>query len=191
MEPFFDKNDKQLFYKYLKNASYYFEFGSGGSTYQASLCSNIHQIFSVESDKQWYQKVQSLITKSNICYLFCEMHTKPNTFGHPGLECTNEQKRNYSNQINEMNIDVAKKVDMILIDGRFRVACCLKCFQHISNDCIICFDDFLNRKQYHVVLNFFDIIEKTSDNKMVILKKKKEITSIPSEIIEEYELIKD
>ena len=69
--------------------------------------------------------------------------------------------------------DEQKKIDFILIDGRFRVACCLKLFDCIQENCMIAFDDFLNRPQYHVVLEFFDIIEESLDKRMVILKKRK------------------
>tara|TARA_Y100000768_G_scaffold388458_1_gene384467 strand:+ start:180 stop:320 length:141 start_codon:yes stop_codon:yes gene_type:complete len=37
MEPHLSINDKKLFYKYLNNINVYFEYGSGGSTYQASI----------------------------------------------------------------------------------------------------------------------------------------------------------
>ena len=37
-----------MFYKYLNNTSVYFEYGSGGSTYQASTRKNIKKIYSVE-----------------------------------------------------------------------------------------------------------------------------------------------
>jgi hypothetical protein len=37
MQPHFLKHDLEMFYKYLKTATHYFEFGSGGSTLQASL----------------------------------------------------------------------------------------------------------------------------------------------------------
>ena len=47
---------------------------------------------------------------------------------------------------------------------------------------------FLSRPHYHIVLEYFDIIEKTKDNRMVILKKKKNV-NIPKELIEKYELI--
>ena len=50
MEPNLSKNDKKLFYKYLDNTNVYFEYGSGGSTYQASIRKNIKTIYSVESD---------------------------------------------------------------------------------------------------------------------------------------------
>ena len=116
------------------------------------------------------------------------MDTKPNTWGNPGKNATNIQKINYSNQITKLSKEEQDSIDLVLIDGRFRVACCLKCYDIISDSCVIAFDDFLNRPQYHVVLDYFDIIEKTSDNRMVILKKKKDV-NIPKELIEKYELI--
>lgn len=79
---------------------------------------------------------------------------------------------NYSEHIKNLEKEEQLKIDLVLIDGRFRVACCLKCYNVISNDCLIIFDDFLKRPQYNIVLNYFDIIEKTKDNNMVLLKKK-------------------
>jgi hypothetical protein len=51
MEPCLLPNDKLMFYKFLEKSTNYFEFGSGGSTYQASIRKNIKQIYSIESDK--------------------------------------------------------------------------------------------------------------------------------------------
>jgi hypothetical protein len=51
------------------------------------------------------------------------------------------------------------------------------------------FDDFLDRPQYHIVLHYYDIVEKTSDKRMVILQKKKNINHVPEELIQKYELI--
>jgi hypothetical protein len=50
MKPYFYSNDLKCFYKYLDKANIYFEYGSGGSTYQASIRKNIKKIYSVESD---------------------------------------------------------------------------------------------------------------------------------------------
>ena len=58
MEPHLQKNDKEMFYRYLKNISVYFEYGSGGSTYQASIRKNIKSIYSVESDIEWQKKLK-------------------------------------------------------------------------------------------------------------------------------------
>lgn len=188
MEPSLAKNDKLMFYKYLNNSKIYFEYGSGGSTYQASIRNNIIKIYSVESDKEWYNILQQTIKSNNITYFYNEMNTKPNSWGYPGPNSTDIQHINYSNHIRNITEAEQKSIDLILIDGRFRVACCLKCFDIINLDCLIAFDDFLNRPQYHVVLDYFDIVDKTTDNKMVILQKKKCIDCIPIELIQKYEL---
>ena len=192
MEPQLSKNDKKLFYKYLDNVNVnvYFEYGSGGSTYQASIRKNIKTIYSVESDITWQKKLKQIIANFDISYIYNEMDTQPNTWGNPGKNATNIQKINYSNQIIKLSKEEQCSIDLVFIDGRFRVACCLKCYDMIKDNCLIAFDDFLNRPQYHIVLEYFDIIEKTKDNRMVILKKKKNI-NIPKELIEKYELNRD
>ena len=191
MQPHLKKNDKVLFYKYLDNCSVYFEYGSGGSTYQAAIRKNIKKIYSVESDKQWHNKIkQNIENTSKIDFLYNEMDTLPNTWGYPGPKSTREQWINYSNQLVNLSIEKQKEIDLFMIDGRFRVACCLKSFNILNDNCVIIFDDFLNRKQYHTVLNYYDIIERTNDNQMAILRKKKDILSIPNDIISKYEIEK-
>ena len=81
-----------------------------------------------------------------------------------------------------------EKVDLVLIDGRFRVACCLKCYDLINEECYIAFDDFLHRKHYHLD-EYFDIIEKHQIIEWLSLKRKN--LNIPKELIEKYELIED
>jgi hypothetical protein len=186
LEPLFLKNDKDMFYKYLDKATKYFEYGSGGSTYQASLRKNLITIHSVESDLQWHNKLKKMIKRDDIIFIYNEMDTQPNTYGHPGPKSTDADRIRYSDHIKS----IIEPVDFILIDGRFRVACCLKCFDRINSDCLIAFDDFLNRDKYHIVLDYYDIIDKTGNNRMVILKKK-DGAQIPEEIIKKYELIPD
>lgn len=188
MEPHLANDDKKLFYKYLDNTNVYFEYGSGGSTYQASIRKNIKNIYSVESDITWQKSLKKIIKTSNINYIYNEMETQPNKWGNPGKSATNIQKINYSDHIKKLSKEEQDNIDLVLIDGRFRVACCLKCYDIIKDNCHIAFDDFLNRPIYHIVLEYFDIIEKTENKRMVILKKKKNV-NIPKELIEKYELI--
>jgi hypothetical protein len=189
MEPWFSQNDKILFYKYLDKATIYFEYGSGASTYQAYIRNNISKIYSVESDIEWLNKIKHKINSDKLMLLYNEMDVRPNTLGYPGKDSIPIQLINYSNQILNISKDEQQKIDLFLIDGRFRVACCLKLFDIISSDCLIAFDDFLNRKEYHIVLDYYNIIEKTVDERMVILQKKRGIISIPEDIIKKYELI--
>lgn len=103
MEPHFSKNDKIIFYKYLDNTNVYFEYGSGGSTYQASIRKNIKTIYSVESDITWQKKLNQTIKNPNINYIYNEMDTKPYTWGNPGKNATNIQKINYSDQMRRIS----------------------------------------------------------------------------------------
>jgi hypothetical protein len=190
MEPCLATNDKLMFYKYLDKSSIYFEYGSGGSTYQASIRNNVLKIYSVESDNTWYENVKQLVKSDNFTYFYNEMDTIPKKWGYPGPNSTISQHIKYSNYIRNLSELEKKSVDLILIDGRFRVACCLKCFDCISEECLIAFDDFLDRPNYHVVLDYYDVVDKTIDNRMVILCKKKTIF-VPCALIEEYEKIPD
>lgn len=191
MIPELSENDMKMFYRYLDNSTIYFEYGSGGSTYQASLRQNIKKIYTVESDKTWIEQLKNLIKDdSKITYIFNEMGTKPNTWGYPSKSCNESNLISYSQCIFNLNLEEIKKIDLIMIDGRFRVACCLKFFNIINDNCYIIFDDFIIRKKYHIILNYYDIVEKTEDKRMVVLRKKMNV-SIPPELIKKYELIPD
>jgi hypothetical protein len=114
-------------------------------------------------------------------FIYQEMCTLPNNWGNPGVNATDAQKISYSDSINSLSKEEQDMIDLVLIDGRFRVACCLKCFDVIKDDCFILFDDFLNRKQYHVVLDYFNVVEQTRDNRLVVLQKKKD-TTLPNQL---------
>ena len=192
MIPELSANDMKMFYQYLDKATVYFEYGSGGSTYQANLRPNIQKIYTVESDKTWMNKLKSCIKDdSKITYIYSEMGTKPRTWGYPSKSCEKSNLINYSEHIRNLGIEERSKIDLVMIDGRFRVACCLKCFDIINDGCFIAFDDFLNRKKYHIVLNYYDIVEKTEDKRMVILRKKKNVSMPTDKIVKNYELIPD
>jgi hypothetical protein len=74
MKPFLSQNDTRMFTTYLNRSNVYFEYGSGGSTYQASIRSNIKKIYSVESDIQWQNKLKRTITTPNINYILKWIH---------------------------------------------------------------------------------------------------------------------
>ncbi len=181
------KQDKAMFYRHLDRTRVYFEYGSGGSTYQASTRPNIKKIYSVESDIEWQTKLRGLIRHPDIEYMYNDMDTRRNTWGYPGAKATKQQKVSYSDQITNLPKMAQDSIGLVLIDGRFRVACCLKCHAAVSDNCLIAFDDFLNRPGYHAVLSYFDVVEKTADNALAILKRRTTVT-VPKELIEKYEL---
>lgn len=80
MKPHFNPKDLYLFYKYLNNATNYMEFGSGGSTYQASIRNNIKKIITIESDKTWIEHIKTVTDPKLIDFQYIELQTKPNTW---------------------------------------------------------------------------------------------------------------
>ena len=73
---------------------------------------------------------------------------------------------------------------MILIDGRFRVACALNVLKHINRDTYVYIHDFTDRPKYHVLLNYYEIVDKA--DRLVKLRKIKEA---PQSLIDKYETI--
>lgn len=55
-----------MFYNYLKKSSFYFEYGSGGSTHQVSIRKNIKKIFSVERDTKWHNILKYKVKSNKI-----------------------------------------------------------------------------------------------------------------------------
>ncbi len=107
------------------------------------------------------------------------------TYGRPGPGSTADECIAYSDAI----YATPKDVDLVLIDGRFRVACALKCFLHVGSDCVVAFDDYLDRPHYHVVGQFYETID-TRHKRMVILKKRA-VAPPDADLIRRYELISD
>ena len=66
--------------------------------------------------------------------------------------------------------DFPKNYDLVLIDGRFRVACALQTILNTNDDVIILWHDFTDRPYYHEILKFLEI--KHTAGTMVLLKKK-------------------
>ena len=174
MIPKFQRHDLRMFNKAIRKCEYYFEFGSGGSTFQAAMRKNIKKIYSVESNEFWIKRISDNIAKVNskfnkkIEFKFIDFIGK-RSLGYPSEDCPKEVWYKYSQALNDIEIPPNS---VILVDGRFRVACLLNIFNNIKDDTIILFDDFLLRQDdYKDILKNFEIIE--SGNAMVKLKKKK------------------
>ena len=155
--PMMSSEEIKIFEKYLSRATNYLEYGSGGSTVFA--CNFPLRIKSIDSDSEWASKIQKE-TRAEIIYINLG---KTNNCGTP-LENKHLwpiYSQNYSEEF-----------DLVLIDGRFRVACfldiCLK-----SGNPLILWHDFLNRSEYHIILQFVTVIE--SVDTLVVLKINKDL----------------
>ena len=88
MDPWMNELDIKLFYKYSDKCTNYFEFGSGGSTYQALIRDNIKSVYSIENHKPYFNELSKKLSEKSLNldklnYILIDMKTKPNTTGHP------------------------------------------------------------------------------------------------------------
>ena len=96
-----------------------FEYGSGNSTIWYSR--RVKKVVSVEHDKAWFCSVKNKLPKElNINYVFKDLDSKE-----------------YERYI----LNFQKEFDIIILDGRNRVNCCMNCLDALKEDGIVIWDN--------------------------------------------------
>ena len=137
--------DDYLFKQYLINCDYYFEYGVGASTSWV-LENTKSKIISVDTDKKWINTVDVCNKDYRIKLIWVNLGDLEN-WGRPKNYKYRNKFIDYISNVWNFN----EKADVILIDGRFRVACFLYSLINAKTDSIIIFDDYNNRPYYHVI----------------------------------------
>jgi hypothetical protein len=116
----------------LNNTIEIFEFGSGNSTlYYAERAA---MVSSVENDKFWFEKIKNSMP-ANVSLFYCDL-----VYG--GDYC------NYA-------ITTNKLYDLIIVDGRDRINCCINSAAALNAGGVMILDDS-DRKEYEPALTFFE-----------------------------------
>lgn len=153
--------ETDLFERYVKQSTRYFEFGSGGSTKLATR-HNI-EVYGVESDKFWVDTLHK--EAGPLCKVDYVDIGPTKEWGYPVDNSHQDKFPLYSEAIKHH----AEAFDFILVDGRFRVACTLNAIKHSlatqqdTSSTLIFIHDFWSRRDYHPVLEFLDTVEKAED----------------------------
>jgi len=142
----------ELLKKYLKQASRYFEYGCGGSTVLAESFDNIKQIVSVESSGQWIESVKNRLITDKVKFHFVDINA--GAWGAPIDKSKIDNWKGYSSEIAAHR----NKFDLCLVDGRFRVACCLKAYSKLKDSGFLLVHDY-TRPCYHDVEEVYEKIE--------------------------------
>ncbi|MBX9696817.1 MAG: hypothetical protein K2X98_06070 [Alphaproteobacteria bacterium] len=143
--------------KNIKNASVYVEYGGGGST-RAALTMGPKTVITVESDPRFYKALKRLrhIVTYIPLYANIGFTTK---WGQPLFNFPKNAWMNYPLAPLMVLHKKSLMPDLVLIDGRFRVASTLAmilyCFNHKT---VFLIDDFRDRPEYGVVLDFLEPI---------------------------------
>ena len=137
--------DDYLFKQYLINCNIYFEYGVGAST-RWVLENTKSKIISVDTDKKWINTINFSNQSSRIKLNWINLGDLEN-WGRPKSYVYRDRFIDYISNVWSFN----EKADVVLIDGRFRVACFLYSLINAKINSIITFDDYINRPYYHIV----------------------------------------
>ncbi|UYO93972.1 hypothetical protein [Pollutimonas sp. M17] len=152
----------------LSEATTYLEYGSGGSTVLAAGLGK--RVYSVDSDRIFIMRVREALNKyapdkvSNVSLLYANIGFT-REWGQPVFRTPTSVRLARWREYSEKPWDSLKQVghvpDLVLIDGRFRVACALRSMQHLVNkpNAILIVDDYIGRDWYLEIERFGEMVE--------------------------------
>jgi hypothetical protein len=144
----FDGDDK-LFKSILKNTIIYGEYGSGKST--VWVLNNTNAIIcTVDFDQRWIDHVKYGVADNN---RLTAKWVNAGDIGDWGTPLSYSHRHNFKTYTDFM-WQQKNKPSVVLIDGRFRVCCFLTTLKHAEQGTKILFDDYAERKRYHIVEEF-------------------------------------
>ena len=148
----FSKDVAEYVLESYRTARVILEYGSGGSTVAASEMVE-KQITSVESDLAWAQNLRKYLQGSPMTLSMPEIVYADigptQIWGHPASTSYYRRFPAYSFGVWAKNVELAP--DVVLIDGRFRVACFYATALMARQPVRVLFDDYGDRPEYHVV----------------------------------------
>lgn len=145
----------------LKLSKCFLEYGAGGSTCLAASIGVPH-IYSVESDKEYVSAVRKAVAALKSKSV---LHSEIANIGPTkewGMPVNNDAARNWPEYPLRVWSTLARDgmlPDLVLIDGRFRVASFLASVLHLAPGAMILFDDYTARENYHLVERHVQIFE--------------------------------
>ncbi len=135
------------------------EYGSGGSTVMASEMPG-KTIFSVESSKKWAAMMSGWFeenpgkSRPTVIPIFVGPVKQ---WGMPKDDTHYHRWPRYPLKV--WDHEGFRQPDVVLVDGRFRIACLLATLYRTQKPVTLYFDDYTARTQYHIVEDFAPLIE--------------------------------
>ena len=190
-------NERDFFDKNVKEAKKYLEFGLGGSTIRALQKSRC-EVLTIESSSEWIKVMEKILMLKY--YKMSKRLSILNVDIGPVVEWGYPASNKYEHLFHLYSTAFLKSVDilsmdLVLVDGRFRLACALKIISecYLSNNKIkILFHDFCDLKEkrykekYKDLLKYVDIVDKVETLYLFSIKSDISI----EELDKDYEIYK-
>ena len=177
-------SDGEYFRDALGRVTRYLEYGAGGSTVLAAR-QGISTVC-IESDKRFAGAVKAKIEPLEHRVVVHYADIGPTgRWGRPlKLLATPRSRRRYPDYVFAPDHYASDAFfDLVLIDGRFRIACALYAIRRVAQartPCTICFDDYRLRHQYRAV-EVFCKPARLGENMAVFCPDRTGIRRLPTE----------
>lgn len=127
------------------------EYGSGGSTLVAAERAGT-TVFAVESDRAWYQMMTQWFFDNPPPVPVQLHHVNLGPTGRWGFPRTKVRAEHWPRYaLSVWDRPDFQHPDVVLVDGRFRLACMLTVALRITRPVTLLCDDYLERKEYHKI----------------------------------------
>ncbi len=157
----------------LEPCAHIVEFGIGGSTLIAVEKKNLVEIHSVESDRNWIDRLRTddrIRSAESAGRLFLRYADIGQTgrWGRP-IGAPSPAWRGYYEDV-WAAVEPAT-LDLVLVDGRFRVQSALTAALRCKVGTRVVVHDYYSRSYYHVIEDFFDHLVKVDDLAVFAVKE--------------------
>ena len=172
MKPTMSEAEIEFFTSNLNSSSHYLETGCGGTTLLA-IEAGVKQIDIVETDIDWIRKLKvhpailQAMSEQRIRFHHRNIG-RVKQWGFPSDDTYRHVWPFYSLGV---WTEIEDDVDLVLVDGRFRVATALASLLMARKDTTIILHDFAGRDYYNVLLDYVILIEQIDT--MIVFKRDK------------------
>jgi len=168
---------------YASQAGSYVDYGSGASTLGVAMLAA--RALSIENQAHWCTR---MLARTDVSFwraqgkfqYECINIGETRDWGYPQSKADNVRFADYVEAIGLFDRGTGSApsgppvIDVVLIDGRFRVACALKALWHIDDASVVIIHDYFTRLAYYeAVLEYYDIVD--SVDTMAILARKSKV----------------
>jgi hypothetical protein len=174
-------DERQRYGELASDASNILEFGAGGSTLLA-FQNGVQTVTSVESDKLWLDRLRTHPAMATYVQsgAWQPVHADIGEVGSWGKPVDKSHIEDWPNYHRAVWDRFPRAYDLVLVDGRFRIACAMQAAIRAPQSTLV-FHDFYLRPFYEPVLDVYDVAERVDDMAILSLKATPNAASILEE----------
>jgi hypothetical protein len=189
-QPYLDEQGDACFKSAIAGSHCYLEYGSGGSTLYAANVARVAHILSVETDPDVARQIaDSLEGSTSLLHMICADIGTVGQWGYPVSDEKIGEYWRYMSAPWNMAEELGLTPDMVMVDGRFRVASFLFSYVSAPEGATILFDDYYDRPHYWVVEAFCKPAQRHGRMAVFQVAQRNYKASAMCEMIAQYSLI--